>query len=391
MERVSRKASRFSESVIREMTRLADQYGAINLAQGFPNFPAPESIKAAAIEAIRRDVNQYAVTWGAPDLRRSISVKYERCYGWSVDPEREVTVCCGATECMVATMLALLDPGQRVLVFEPFYENYGPDTIIAGADPIFFPLEASSGWAIDFERLDRTIGRLSGANSLRALILNTPNNPTGKVFSTEELKQIAALAVKHDFFVVTDEIYEHIVYDGLRHHPIALLDGMRDRTVTISGASKTFSVTGWRVGYIVAPPDLTNAIRKMHDFLTVGAAAPLQQAIASALLQGEEYYRHLATGYQDRRDFLLPILEDAGFRPYLPSGAYYVMADISGLTQLSDVEFVRRMVADFGVAAVPGSSFFAEPERGSHLVRFAFCKTRELLEEAGKRLLRLSR
>lgn len=385
--RIAAKAGRFTESVIREMTRLAAQHHAVNLAQGFPDFPAPSFIKEAACAAILQDINQYAVTWGAPRLRAAIADKCARFYNWPVDPDREVTVCCGATEGMIASMLALVDPGRKVLVFEPFYENYGPDAIIAGATPVMVPLDPQAGWSFDPTALEQRIREAHNRGGIRALILNSPNNPTGRVFSLEELGCISALAQQYDFYVITDEIYEHIVYDGHRHHPIALLPGMRDRTVTISGMSKTFAVTGWRIGYIVAPPDLTAAIRKMHDFLTVGAPAPLQEAAAVALAVGESYYAELAEDYRLRRDFLVEGLRRAGFKPWNPAGAYYVMADISGVTDEPDVSFVQRLVTNHRVAAVPGSSFFQDPVPGRRMVRFTFCKSLPLLQEAVDRLV----
>lgn len=384
--RISRKAARFTESVIREMTRLANQYGAINLAQGFPNFPAPQWLKDAACRAIQNDVNQYAITWGAPPLRRAIADKYRRDYGWEVNPDTEVTVACGATECMIASMLAVLNPGDRVVVTEPFYENYGPDAIISGARPLFVSLNPEHHWSLDFPQLEETIRKAAARGRVRALILNTPNNPSGKVFSAEELEQLARLALRYGFYILTDEIYEHILYDGHRHYPMALLPGMRERTITISGLSKTFSVTGWRIGYIIAPSDLTSAIRKMHDFLTVGAAAPLQEAAAVALQCSPDYYTQLAEGYRERRDFLVEALQRIGFRVWKPSGAYYLMADIRPLTSQTDVEFVRTLITEFGVATVPGSSFYHHPRLGRHLIRFAFCKTLDLLQEAAARL-----
>lgn len=386
VRRVSLKAGRFTESVIREMTRLADRHNAINLAQGFPDFPAPSFIKDAAHRAIAAEFNQYAVTWGSPRFREAIARKYDRHYGWTVDPEQEITVCCGATESMVSSILALIDPGEQVVVFEPFYENYGPDTIIAGALPVFVPLDAVGGWAFDEVALESRIREAEARGRIRALILNTPNNPTGRVFAREELEIIARLAMSYDFYVITDEIYEHITYDGHQHIPIALLPGMRERTVTVSGLSKTFSITGWRLGYVIAPSDLTAAIRKMHDFLTVGAPAPLQEAAASALDVDDDYYAELAESYRRRRDLLLQLLDDAGFRTWTPHGAYYIMADISALTDETDVEFVGRLIRERSVAAVPGSSFFSRPELGRHLVRFTYCKTEALLEEAGRRL-----
>ncbi len=388
--RISRKAAQFTESVIREMTRLAAKHDAVNLAQGFPNFPAPAALKDAACRAVQADVNQYAITWGSARLRHAVADKYARQYGFEVDPEREITVACGATECMIASLLATVDPGERVLILEPFYENYGPDAIISGADPVFSRLRAGAGWAVDWEGIERSL-RDTAKGRIKALILNSPHNPSGKVFTAGEMARFAELAREYDFYVLTDEIYEHIVYDGHRHHLIAALEGMRERTITISGLSKTFSVTGWRIGYILAPPDVSNAIRKMHDFLTVGAAAPLQEAAAEALRWDDAYYTKLAADYLERRDFLCPALEQLGFKTYLPSGAYYVMTDVSELTDEDDVAFVRHLIEHCGVAAVPGSSFYHRPEDGRRYVRFAFCKTREVLEEAVHRLGKLHR
>lgn len=388
-ERISQKAARFTESVIREMTRLAAQYNAINLAQGFPNFPAPQIIKDAACEAIQKDINQYSITWGSPTLRQAIGHKYKDFYNWEINPEKEITVACGSTECMISSILALVNPGERVVVFEPFYENYGPDAIIAGASPVFVPLDPAQDWSFDVEALEQRVQAALGKGGIRALILNTPNNPSGKVFSLQELSQLAQLARRYDFYVITDEIYEHIIYDGKCHHPIALLPGMRDRTITISGISKTFSVTGWRIGYIIAPEDLTSAIRKMHDFLTVGAAAPLQEAAARVLSMEHEYYQRLAQEYAERRDYLLAVLQEIGFKVWKPSGAYYVMVDISPVTELNDVEFVRLLVKEYGVATVPGSSFYHDPQGGRRLIRFAFCKTMDVLREAAQRLARV--
>ena len=380
---VSQRSTRFTESVIREMTRLCNQYGAVNLAQGFPDFPAPESIKDEAARAIRGDVNQYAITWGAKRLRDALVTKTLRFTGLGYDPETEVTVCCGATECMVATLLALVNPGEEVIVFEPFYENYGPDAALCGAAPRFVRLREPE-WAFDPAELAQAF-----SDRTKAIIINTPNNPTGKVFSRAELEQIAALCRRWDVVAVTDEIYEHMTYDGAEHVTLAAMDGMRERTVTISGISKTFSVTGWRVGYCLASPALTGAIRKVHDFLTVGAPAPLQEAAATALALPDEYYRTLAEGYRARRDFLLPALESAGFRTFKPRGAYYVMTDISRFGFADDVAFARHLVAEGGVAAVPGSSFYADPGAGRQRLRFHFARRRETLEAAVERLGRL--
>jgi len=378
----ARRTHGFTESVIRGMTRLANQYGAINLAQGFPNFPCPDVLKEAAARAIRDDVNQYAITWGAKRLRDALARKYADWYGMTVDPETEITVTCGATEAMAAALLALVDPGDEVIVPEPFYENYGPDAILCGATPVYVPITPAE--PLDLDRL-----RAAFSPRTRAIILCTPNNPTGRVLSRAELEAIAELCRRYDAYAVTDEIYEHIYYAG-EHVPIATLPGMRQRTVTISGASKTFSITGWRIGTIVAPPELTDAIRKVHDFLTVGAPAPLQEAVAVGLeTLGRDYYRGLAADYRRRRDLLCGALVEAGFRCTPPAGAYYVMADFSALSELPDHRFAEWLTVEHGVAPVPGSSFYSRPELGRTLVRFAFCKTEEMLQEAGERLLRL--
>jgi len=378
--RVSQKSLRFTESVIREMTRLANQHGAVNLSQGFPDFAAPEEIKAAAARAVAADINQYAITWGAKSLRDALVAKQQRFTGLSFDPEREVTVCCGATECMASVMLALVDPGDEVIVFEPFYENYGPDAILSGAVPRFVRLREPE-WSFDAAELAAAFN-----SKTRAIVVNTPNNPTGKVFSRVEMEQIAALCRKWDVVCVTDEIYEHILYDGAEHVSMAALDGMRERTVTISGLSKTWSVTGWRIGWCLAPPELTNAIRKVHDFLTVGAPAPLQEAAATALAMPQDYFRRLADSYRERREFLVPVLQSAGFKPFPPRGAYYVMTDISEFGFPDDVAFARWLVAEGGVAAVPGSSFYSDPAAGSQRLRFHFARKRETLEAAAERL-----
>jgi aminotransferase len=382
--RLSRKASRFTESVIREMTRLALEHGAINLSQGFPDFPAPAEIKRAAQEAIARDINQYAITWGAKSLRDAIAERLARARGVTLDPEREITVCCGATEAMMAAMMAIINPGDEVVVFEPFYENYGPDAILSGASPRFVKLRPPD-WSFDPEEL---AGAFRPAT--KAIILNTPNNPTGKVFRRDELAIIRDLCVRHDALAITDEIYEHILYDGAEHVSPASLEGMRERTIVVNGMSKAYSVTGWRVGWALAPPEITAAIRKVHDFLTVGAAAPLQEAGALALRLPESYYAQLAADYRARRDLLLEILERVGFRCYKPRGAYYIMTDIAGFGFPDDVSFARHLVREIGVAVVPGSSFYSDPADGRQQVRFAFCKTRETLAEASRRLKKLA-
>jgi aminotransferase len=369
----------FTESVIRGMTRLANAHGAINLAQGFPNFPCPELLKEAAARAIREDVNQYAITWGAQRLRRAVARKYAEWYGLAVDPEEEVTITCGATEAMASALLALVDPGDEVIVFEPFYENYGPDAILCGAVPVHVPLPAEG--PLDLDRLAAAFSPRT-----RAIVVNTPSNPTGRVLGRRELEGIAALCLRHGAYAVTDEIYEHIVYEGA-HLPIATLPGMRERTVTISGLSKTFAITGWRIGTVVAPPPLTAAIRKVHDFLTVGAPAPLQEAAAVALEQlGRDYYADMAAAYRGRRDLLVGALHEAGFRCRAPEGAYYVLADYSARSELDDAAFARELVVKHGVATVPASSFHAAPDPARRLVRFAFCKTEDVLAEAARRL-----
>jgi aspartate/methionine/tyrosine aminotransferase len=377
---VARRTRGFTESVIREMTRIADESGAINLAQGFPDFPAPALLKEAAARAVRADVNQYAVTWGAPRLRRAVAAKYARWYGLQVDPDREVTITCGATEAMAAVLLALVDPGDEVIVLEPFYENYGPDAILCAARPVFVPMAPGPG--LDLDRLARAF-----TDRTRAIVLNTPNNPTGHVLDRQELEAIAALCRRHGTWAITDEIYEHIVYEGV-HVPMATVDGMAARTVTVSGASKTFGVTGWRVGTVIAPAPASDAIRKVHDFLTVGAPAPLQEAVAEAMESlGEPYYRDLAGAYRRRRDRMVAVLQEVGFRCVPPAGAYYVLADFAGLSDRDDRDFAGWLAREIGVAAVPGSSFYSAPRDGSRQVRFAFCKTDALLEEAGRRLL----
>jgi aspartate/methionine/tyrosine aminotransferase len=377
------RAAHFTESVIREMTRIASEYEAINLAQGFPDFPMPEPMKAAACAAIHGDINQYAITWGAAPLRLAIAEKYRRWYGMDVDPDTEVTVTCGATEAMAATFLALVESGDEVILLEPFYENYGPDAILAGAAPVFVPLDRP-GWKLDVERI-----RAALTPRTRAIVLNTPHNPTGRVFTRAELRELAALCVERDLWVFTDEIYEHIRYAG-DHHVLATFPGMRQRTVTISGLSKTFSCTGWRLGYVIAPPRETSAIRKVHDFLTVGAPAPLQAAGAIGLAFDADYFNHLALEYRARRDVLSSALREAGFSFELPEGAYYILADFSALSDLPDTEFARWLTREIGVACVPGSSFRLDPERGRREVRFAFCKREETLKAAAARLRSLA-
>ena len=381
----SSRTAAFTESVIREMTRLAMRHKAINLAQGFPDFAAPEALKEAARQAITADVNQYAITWGAKPFRDAITAKYQRTYNIELDPEAEITVCCGATECMIATLLAVVEPGDEVVVFEPFYENYGPDTKLCGAVPRLVKLRPPD-WSFDPDELRRAF-----SSRTKAIILNTPNNPTGKVFSRAELELIGGLCQEFNALAITDEIYEHILYDGTEHIPMMTLPGMRERSILINSMSKTYSVTGWRVGWVLAPPDITDTIRKVHDFLTVGAAAPLQEAGAAALAFSDDYYQKLGKDYAARRDAILPVLERAGFGCYPPRGAYYVITDISRFGFSDDVTFVRHLIEKVGVAAVPGSSFYANPADGAQQIRFCFCKKYETLEAAGERLSTLAR
>jgi aspartate/methionine/tyrosine aminotransferase len=373
------RASTFKESVIREMTRVANQHGAINLAQGFPDFAMPEPMKDAACAAIHGDINQYAITWGTPALRLAIAEKYRRWYDMDIDPDREITVTCGATEAMAAVFLALINPGDEVIVFEPFYENYGPDAILAGAKPVFVPLEGLE-WTLDPEKL-----RAAFSDRTRAIVVNTPHNPTGRVFTREEISLIAELCQKHDAIAITDEIYEHIRYAG-GHHVLATWPGMRNRTVTISGLSKTFSCTGWRLGYAVAPAEMTSPIRKVHDFLTVGAPAPLQAAGAIGMAFGPDYYNQMALDYRERRDMMVNALDEAGFKFSAPEGAYYVLADFTAISDLRGVEFALWLAKEVGVATVPGTSFYHDPRLGEQVTRFAFCKKKETLEKAGERL-----
>jgi aminotransferase len=395
---ISAKAEQFTESVIREMTRLAMKHGAVNLSQGFPDFAAPAGVKEAARQAIADDINQYAITWGAKPLRDAIVEKFARTQSVSYDPEREITICCGSTEAMMSAMMAIINPGDETVVFEPFYENYGPDAILSGASPRFVrmrpPSKVNPDWSFDRDELAAAFGP-----NTKAIILNTPNNPTGKVFTRPELEFIRDLCVRWNTYCITDEIYEHILYDGTEHISMARLDGMRERTIVINGMSKTYSVTGWRVGWALAPAEATQAIRKVHDFLTVGAAAPLQQAGASALRSPQSYYENLANTYVKKRERLLKILENTGFTVYKPRGAYYIMTDISRFdfpandprfaAGSRDVAFAKYLVQEIGVACVPGSSFYNDPQDGASQVRFTFCKKEETLAAAEERFAKL--
>jgi aminotransferase len=388
---LSAKAEQFTESVIREMTRLALQHNAVNLSQGFPDFAAPAEVKEAARQAIADDINQYAITWGAKPLRDAIVEKFASTQGITVDPEREITICCGSTEAMMSSMMAIINPGDETVVFEPFYENYGPDAILSGATPRFVKLRPPD-WTFDERELAAAFGPRT-----KAIILNTPNNPTGKVFTRAELEFIRDLCVRWNAYCITDEIYEHIIYDGAEHITMARLDGMRDRTIVINGMSKTYSVTGWRVGWAIAPPETTQAIRKVHDFLTVGAAAPLQQAGALALKSPQSYYDKLAANYAAKRERLLKILTASGFTVYKPRGAYYIMTDISRFhfdeakypAESRDVSFAKYLVEHIGVACVPGSSFYNDARDGAFQVRFTFCKKEATLAAAEARFAHL--
>lgn len=392
--RISQKSLSLTESVIREMSREAAKYGAVNLGQGFPDFAAPESIKQKAMEAIAADHNQYAITWGVKSFRDAIAEKSKWFLGLDVDAESEITVTCGSTEGMIAGMLACVDKGEEVILFEPFYENYAPDAILSDATPVHVPLyeDEKGDWYFENDEL-----RAAFNERTKAIIICNPNNPTGKVFSREELEFIASLCIEFDALCFTDEIYEHILYQETsdegqvtrEHICPATLDGMKERTVVVNSLSKTYSVTGWRVGYVIAPAEITNAVRKIHDFLTVGAANPLQHAGAFALSLPQSYYDELQTEYQRKRDFIVPVLQNAGFKCGFPEGAYYVMTDISDFGFANDVEFTKHLIREIGVAVVPGSSFYHHKELGSQQVRFCFCKKDETLEAAAERLAKL--
>jgi len=380
---LAKRVQYFSESVIREMTRLAHQYGALNLGQGMPDFDTPLEIREAACKAIMDGYNQYAITWGAPVLRNAIADKMRSFNGIECDPEVNITVCCGATECMMATMLALVDPGDEVIVFQPFYENYGPDALLSGAKPVWVTLHPPT-WSFDPEELRRAFSPRT-----KAIIINTPNNPTGKIFTLAELEYISLLCQEFNAFAIADEIYEYIRHTDAPHISIATLPGMAERTITISGLSKTFSITGWRLGYCIAPAEISNGIRKAHDFLTVGAPHPLQIAGAAALRLPMSYYDNLREGYRRRREMFLPYLRDAGFEFVAPDGAYYVMTDITPFGATDDTEFVKRLIREVGVSGVPGSSFYHPKELGKTKVRFMFAKRDDTLKQAGERLMRV--
>ncbi|MCS6873755.1 MAG: aminotransferase class I/II-fold pyridoxal phosphate-dependent enzyme [Acidobacteriota bacterium] len=387
--KVSEKSLLLTESVIREMSREATRYGAINLGQGFPDFPAPEDIKQKAMQAIEKDYNQYAVTWGVKEFRDRIAEKTKRFLNLDVDPESEITVTCGSTEGMIAAMLACVDKGEEVILFEPFYENYAPDAILSDAKPVYVPLyQTETGWHFDKEELKAAFNKKT-----KAIIICNPNNPTGKVFTLEEMKFIAELCQEYDALCFTDEIYEHIIYqdnDVKRQHVcMATIEGMKERTVVVNSLSKTYSVTGWRVGYVIAPADITTAIRKVHDFLTVGAPNCLQHAGAYAMQLPNSYYEQLQAEYQRKRDFFVPVLKSVGFKCNYPEGAYYVMTDISNFGFEDDFAFTKFLIKEIGVAVVPGSSFYQNKILGKQQVRFCFCKRDETLQEAAERLQKL--
>jgi len=380
---LSDRSQSFTQSIIREMTRQNAIYGGINLAQGYPDFDPPEEIKEAAVKAVRDGFNQYAITWGAPELRQAIAEKANWYNGIAADPNQHVTVTCGATEAMMSAMMAVVNPGDEVIIFEPFYENYGPDTIVSGAKPVFVPLRAPE-FTFDRDEL-----RAAFSPNTKAIVINTPHNPTGKVFTRDELEFIAGLCREFDALAITDEIYEHILFDGHEHISIASLPGMAERAVTISGLSKTYSVTGWRVGWVIAPPEISECVRRVHDFLTVGAPHPLQIAAAAALRIDRGYYDELAAMYQRKRDLLLPLLRDLGFQVFQPGGAYYLWTDITGLTDKTGWDFAEYLVREIGVATVPGNGFYFHRELGAKNVRFTFSKKGETLHAAVERLEKL--
>ncbi len=377
------KANQFKESVIREMSRLAAQHKAVNLGQGVPDFPAPLELKEAAIKAVLDDINQYAITWGDRPFRDAITEKTKRYLGLTIDPEKHITVTCGATEAMVATMLALVDPDEEVIVFEPFYENYGPDAILSGATPKYVKLNPPN-WDFDENEL-----RQAFSDKTRAIIINTPHNPTGKVFTREQLTIIAELCQKWGVLAFTDEIYEHILYDDAEHVAIATLPGMEDLTVTINSLSKTYSVTGWRIGWAIAHEDLTLPIRKVHDFLSVGAPAPLQRAGATAVNLPQKFYDELKEEYASRRTVMLDILDEVGIDYFRPEGAYYVFCDIRKFGFKDDLAITKHLVKEIGVAVVPGSSFFRRSEEPGQYIRFCFSRQPETLAAARERLRKL--
>ncbi len=381
MPAINHRLSYFTESVIRHMTRLSDHYGAINLSQGFPDFDPPKELLNALEATAQRGPHQYAVTWGAPNFRKALAEKQSRFMGVPLDPDSNIVVTCGSTEAMIVAMMTVCNPDDKVIIFSPFYENYGADTILSGADPIYVPLIPPE-FLFDPDELRKAFEQRP-----KALVLCNPSNPTGRVFTVEELSYIAELAVEFDTFVITDEVYEHIVYEPHRHHYMASFPGMFERTISCSSLSKTYSITGWRLGYVIAAPHIIDGARKVHDFLTVGAAAPLQEAAVTALNFPDTYYEMLRSEYATRREAMLGYMDRAGLRHTTPQGAYYVLVDISEFGWDNDTNFCEWMIREIGVAAVPGSSFFHEPV--NHLIRLHFAKRIETIHEAGERLCRL--
>lgn len=378
MKELSVRTADFTDSVIRRMTRISNKYGAVNLSQGFPDFDPPKEILRRLAEVSKEDFHQYSITWGAQNFREALAAKQKIFMGIDIDPDKEIVVTCGSTEAMMAAMMSVVDPGDKVIVFSPFYENYGADTILSGAEPIYVPLVPP-----DFT-FDANVLEAAFKQGVKALILCNPSNPSGKIFTRDELQMIADLAIKYDTYVITDEVYEHIVYEPYEHIYISTLPGMRERTVCCSSLSKTYSITGWRLGYTIAPPEITDTIKKVHDFLTVGAAAPLQEAVIPGLRFGKDYYTGLKDTYTGKRDLFLKGLDDIGIRHTDPQGAYYVMLDISEYGYESDLEFCEKMCEKVGVGAVPGSSFFREDI--NHLIRLHFAKKDETLVAALERL-----
>lgn len=389
MPELSGRVKTFTDSVIRRMTRINNQQpDSINLSQGFPDFDPPEPILKRLAEVAYEGPHQYSTTWGADNIRQALADKYSPTYGWTIDPDTEICVTCGSTEAMMATVMTVCDPGDKVIVFSPFYENYGADAILSGAEPVFVPLEPPD-FGFDPDRLEAAF-----AQGAKAIIVCNPSNPTGKVFSREELSVIARLATRYDAFVITDEVYEHIIYPPSTHVPMASLPGMSGRTITCNSLSKTYSMTGWRLGFIIGPERIIEAARKVHDFLTVGAAAPLQEAACVGLRLGPDYYQKLQALYTHKRDLFCGGLADLGYTISWPQGTYFVMVDIGDLLSqdrfagMTDLEFCEWMIREYGVAAVPGSSFFHEPV--NRYIRFHFARGDEILTECLKRLAKMA-
>ena len=378
MPELSKRTETFTDSVIRRMTRISNQYGAVNLSQGFPDFEPPRELLDRLAEVSNEDFHQYSITWGAQNFREALAEKQSRLMGVDIDPNENVVVTCGSTEAMMAAMMTVANPGDKVIVFSPFYENYGADTILSGAEPIYVPLYPPE-FNFDPNELEAAFRQKP-----KALILCNPSNPCGKVFTCDELKIIADLAEKYDAFVITDEVYEHIIYAPHKHTYFASLPNMWERTISCSSLSKTYSITGWRLGYIIAPPHIIDVAKKVHDFLTVGAAAPLQEAAVTGLRFGDDYYRQLAEKYTEKRDLFLKGLDDIGISHTTPQGAYYVLLDISEFGFDSDLDFCEKLAEKVGVGAVPGSSFFRE--NVNHLIRLHFAKRNDTLSEALNRL-----